>query len=346
MSKRQAHCPLDPPCASSSPHQRIKGSNLIATRGYTAGRLINPAALHVRLEFNTCGRTAHVVYGPSAGLLCFSSSSSPFLLCYHAVPTLARLCTVQGIPVVATREHRFIESRHTRNPSCREAHDDQTLVEQDDCNTFAFKRRSLSHLIPRFSLYNKMSTPIAIPPFSDKSAIYLGPVISSGVIALFLVVARIYTRLDRTGKLQLDDWLIIFAEPLSLTGICLAIAATSYGWGKPAAYFTPEDLKKTLRLQFALQTVWIFTLWSVRLSVACSLLRFGTERLWRWPLYFVMGLQTLISGAYVVIQFAQCKPVSANWDTGIASKCWNLHPIITLGWAIAGKDCALPESWT
>ncbi|KAI0607744.1 hypothetical protein Ptr902_07099 [Pyrenophora tritici-repentis] len=54
-----------------------------------------------------------------------------------------------------------------------------------------------------------------------------------------------------------------------------------------------------------------------------------------------MGLQTLISGAYVVIQFAQCNPISANWNTGIASKCWNLRPIITLGWIIAGVYIAM-----
>ena len=140
MSKRQAHCPPDPPCASSSPHQRIKGLNLVTIRGYMVGRLINPADLHVRLEFNTYGWTAHIVYGPNTGLRCFSSSNSPYLLYYRNVSALARLCTVQGIPVLATREHRVTESRHTRNPSCREAHDDQTLIEQDDCNTFPFQK--------------------------------------------------------------------------------------------------------------------------------------------------------------------------------------------------------------
>lgn len=179
-----------------------------------------------------------------------------------------------------------------------------------------------------------MADPMAMPPYSNKAAIYLGPVVSFGVVALFLVIARIYTRITRTGSLYLDDWIIVFAEPLSLVGICLAIASTAYGWGKPAAYFTPEDLKQTLRLQFALQTVWLITLWLVRLSVACSLLRFGTERLWRWPLYFIMGFQTLISASYFVIQFAQCTPVSSNWDTGISSKCWNLDPIVTYGWVI------------
>jgi hypothetical protein len=178
---------------------------------------------------------------------------------------------------------------------------------------------------------------MATTPYSNKAAIYLGPVVSFGVVAFFLVVARIYTRIKRTGKLFLDDWIIVIAEPLSLIGICLAIASTAYGWGKPVTSFTPETLKQTLRLQFALQTVWLLTLWLVRLSVACSLLRFGTERLWRWPLYFIMGVQTVVSWSYFVIQFAQCTPVSSNWDTGISSKCWDLGPIIIYGWVIAGE---------
>lgn len=186
-----------------------------------------------------------------------------------------------------------------------------------------------------------MSDSAAIPPYSNKAAIYLGPIISFGIVALFLVIARIYTRLKRTQRLQIDDWLIVIAEPLSLTGICIAIAATAYGWGKPSAYFTPENRKETLRLQFALQTVWLITLWLVRLSVACSLLRFGTERVWRWPLYFIMGLQTLISASYLVIQFAECTPISSNWDTGVEAKCWNLGAIVNYGWAIAGVYIAM-----
>jgi hypothetical protein len=182
-----------------------------------------------------------------------------------------------------------------------------------------------------------MAGSAAMPPYSNKAALYLGPVVSFGLVALFLVIARIYTRLQRTGKLHVDDWLIVIAEPLSLTGICIAIASTAYGWGKPAAYFTPEDLKTTLLLQFALQTVWLITLWLVRLSVACSLLRFGTERIWRFPLYFIMGLQTLISGSYFAIQFAQCKPISSNWDSGVNAVCWDLDPVIDYGWAVAGK---------
>jgi hypothetical protein len=182
-----------------------------------------------------------------------------------------------------------------------------------------------------------MSDPMALPPYSNKAPVYLAPAITFGVIALFLVVVRIYTRVNRTGKLAIDDWLILVAEPLSFTGICLAIASTASGWGKPMAYFTSEELKQTMKLQFALQTVWLFTLWLVRVSVACSLLRFGTERLWQWPLYFMMGLQSCISASYVVIQFAQCKPISASWDSVPGAVCWDLDPVITYGWVVAGK---------
>ncbi|KAH9863839.1 hypothetical protein J1614_009771 [Plenodomus biglobosus] len=181
-----------------------------------------------------------------------------------------------------------------------------------------------------------MADAMALPPYSNISPTYLAPVVTLGVIALMVVVARIYTRLTRTGKLHADDWLIVVAEPLSITSIGIAIAAVASGWGKPAAYFTPTELVNTVRLNFVLQTVWIVTFCLVRLSVACSLLRFGTDRLWRWPLYFIMMLQVLISSSYFIMQFAQCKPISANWDNVPGAECWDLGPTITYGYVVAG----------
>jgi hypothetical protein len=53
---------------------------------------------------------------------------------------------------------------------------------------------------------------VAIPPYSNKAGTYLIPVCTTAAIAFVLVVARVYTRLSRTGQLHLDDWLIVFAE--------------------------------------------------------------------------------------------------------------------------------------
>jgi cytochrome b561 len=52
-----------------------------------------------------------------------------------------------------------------------------------------------------------------VPAYSsNKAGQYLIPVCTLGAVALALVVARIYTRLRRTRKLYLDDWLIVAAE--------------------------------------------------------------------------------------------------------------------------------------
>jgi hypothetical protein len=50
------------------------------------------------------------------------------------------------------------------------------------------------------------------PLYSNKAGTYLGPVCTLAAITLALVIARIYTRLRRTGSLYLDDWLIVIAE--------------------------------------------------------------------------------------------------------------------------------------
>ncbi|KAF2258404.1 hypothetical protein CC78DRAFT_115911 [Lojkania enalia] len=172
-------------------------------------------------------------------------------------------------------------------------------------------------------------------PNSNNIALYLVPVCILSAIALCLCVLRIWTRLRRTGRLYVDDWIIIVAETLSIASLGCAAGAAYYGWGRLYMTIQPDDLKKNLQLQFAMQTIWIVTLCLVRLSVAFSLLKFGHEMLWKGTLYGIMALQVLISSSYIVIQFAQCTPVSSSWENVPDVKCWPMKPIIDYGWAIA-----------
>jgi len=57
-----------------------------------------------------------------------------------------------------------------------------------------------------------MADAMASPPYSNKARTYLIPVCTVAAIALVLVITRVYTRLARTGRLHLDDWLIVVAE--------------------------------------------------------------------------------------------------------------------------------------
>lgn len=55
---------------------------------------------------------------------------------------------------------------------------------------------------------------------SNKAGLYLKPVCTLGAVALTLVIARVYTRLRRTARLHLEDWLIVAAEVRYNTVLC------------------------------------------------------------------------------------------------------------------------------
>ncbi|KAF2111947.1 hypothetical protein BDV96DRAFT_498380 [Lophiotrema nucula] len=164
---------------------------------------------------------------------------------------------------------------------------------------------------------------------------YLIPVPILSTIALALCVLRIWTRVTRTRRMYIDDWLIAVAMVLSLVNTGLASGAFAYGWGHIYVTLAPANIVKVLKLLFGVQTTWVVSICLIRVSVACSLLRFGQELFWRAPLFFIIGFQILVSCSYIVIQFAQCRPVSANWEQVPDVKCWPTQPIVDYGWAIA-----------
>jgi hypothetical protein len=53
-------------------------------------------------------------------------------------------------------------------------------------------------------------------------------------------------------------------------------------------------------------------------------------------------MQILICSSYVVIQFAQCKPISSNWETVPGAVCWAVDPVIKYGWTVAGMLAVNP----
>jgi hypothetical protein len=141
--------------------------------------------------------------------------------------------------------------------------------------------------------------------------------------------------------MYVDDWFIVVAMVLSLINFAFACAAFSYGWGHPISTVTPENRRASLIGQFGYVTVWMVTLCFVRLSIAASLLRFNKELLWRGILYGLMTLQVLISTGFVIMQFVQCKPVSAFWENIPSVKCWPVKPMLIYGWIIAGVYVAM-----
>jgi hypothetical protein len=55
----------------------------------------------------------------------------------------------------------------------------------------------------------------------------------------------------------------------------------------------------------------------------------------------MMTLQVLISTSYFILQFAQCNPVSINWQFVPGAKCWPMKPLVTYAWTISGVYVAM-----
>ncbi|KAF2475932.1 uncharacterized protein BDR25DRAFT_339869 [Lindgomyces ingoldianus] len=177
-----------------------------------------------------------------------------------------------------------------------------------------------------------MATPGTPVLDSNVAPVYLIPCSILAALALSLCTARIWTRLSRTNHMGLDDYLIVIAEVLSFSNMFIVGASTSYGWGHPYLALTPSQYTQIMKLQFANQTIWVITIAMVRISVACSLLRFGMEWKWRVPLYTLITFQLLTSFGWLIVQFFQCRPLRSFWDIVPDAKCWPVKAIIDYGW--------------
>lgn len=72
---------------------------------------------------------------------------------------------------------------------------------------------------------------------------------------------------------------------------------------------------------FIAQQMYIVTLFGVKMSVACLLLRFSSSRALNWTLYMVAAVTTGLTIAFTLWLTFQCSPVQAQWDINIKGDC-------------------------
>ncbi|KAL2075046.1 hypothetical protein VTL71DRAFT_8826 [Oculimacula yallundae] len=167
-----------------------------------------------------------------------------------------------------------------------------------------------------------MESDISPGPDTNLASIYLllcGPLAG---LALIFCTTRIYTRSRPVCRLVLDDYLIIAAELLSLAGYFFGYIAASHGWGHVSFYISPADQKFAFNYVFGILVISLLTVPLVRISVACSLMRFGNSRLWRWTLYTLINVQILLSTVWLVIPFFNCTPLRLISEPVLVAKCW------------------------
>lgn len=168
----------------------------------------------------------------------------------------------------------------------------------------------------------------------------LGVGISLQLITIFLVGARITTRL-RSGKpLQWHDWAILLAEVpssplpvlssltlqvLSISQLIFVIDATLHGYGRHQQFVAPSNVTAATRSIFMAQVIFFWSVTLVKISVVCLLMSLKrTSR--RWNIFFFITLSILLISLIPITatQFLGCQPFAAYWDAQVRLEavCW------------------------
>jgi hypothetical protein len=89
--------------------------------------------------------------------------------------------------------------------------------------------------------------------------------------------------------------------------------------------------------------MWIFSIALVRTSVACSLLRLSrcagtSEKLWKWSLRCLIGVQFHVFVGWLVLQFFNCHPLHGMCEPVPEMVCWPNKYSIGYGYMANGAS--------
>ncbi|ORY19260.1 hypothetical protein BCR34DRAFT_461099, partial [Clohesyomyces aquaticus] len=133
--------------------------------------------------------------------------------------------------------------------------------------------------------------------------------------SLFLLAARLWSRVRPVSRLHWDDWTIIVSTILAIANYVLLAVAVLNGLGRRAIFVSFRKRRIALELIFITQIVWYWAVTFVKLSVACFLLRIKYHsRPWRICLYALMIFLILAACVQTIFTFTQCRPFSIFWD--------------------------------
>ncbi|OCL14998.1 hypothetical protein AOQ84DRAFT_370777 [Glonium stellatum] len=147
-------------------------------------------------------------------------------------------------------------------------------------------------------------------------------------VAILLFIGRIYTRLRPVPRLGLDDYTLSVAVIFSIASWCLVIITIVKGFGRHVIYVSPSTLAEILELGFLVEPLWLWSVTLIKTSMACTLLRFKTTKVWQRSLCAIIFIQVITAISGNIARFIQCHPIRTFWDpTLINAKCWNPNQI-------------------
>ncbi|KAH8891131.1 hypothetical protein GQ53DRAFT_865868 [Thozetella sp. PMI_491] len=149
-------------------------------------------------------------------------------------------------------------------------------------------------------------------------------------LAAMFCAMRIYSRGYLMGKMQLDDYFIIFSVICGLISMSFSVKAVMSGDGRHFDVLTYEQKGEALLWSIVSFTPSVLSFAVPKLGVAALLDRLlSPSRLQRAILWSLVILCNITLNLCNIFMFAQCSPSRALWDLSITDKkCWEPSTVV------------------
>ncbi|KAF2179166.1 GPCR, PTH11-type [Zopfia rhizophila CBS 207.26] len=177
----------------------------------------------------------------------------------------------------------------------------------------------------------------AQPPIVPKNlalALILIACITMG-LASFVITLRTYVRLTMKKSAKgwgWDDTFAVLGYGAFLTSSIFAVKAAFYGLGTPDAKLNQFLMVRCAEYMLYSQILYGLSMPFVKASVVFTLLRFTTQKKYRWTLYVMQFIASVMAIIGILASLLYCRPVQGYWNP-LLGKCGNFMVVVNIGYA-------------
>ncbi|PMD27041.1 GPCR, PTH11-type [Hyaloscypha hepaticicola] len=157
----------------------------------------------------------------------------------------------------------------------------------------------------------------------------------TAIIATIVVGLRVYVRAWMLRRAKVWGWEDTFAVLGYLAFLCssiFAIKAAYYGLGTRDSSLNTFLMVRCAEYLLYSEVVYGVSMPLIKASVVFTLLRITTEKKYRWSLYIMQFIATVMAIVGILASLLYCKPVKAYWNP-LLGTCGNFMTVVKIGYA-------------
>ncbi|KAI0595172.1 GPCR, PTH11-type [Biscogniauxia sp. FL1348] len=155
------------------------------------------------------------------------------------------------------------------------------------------------------------------------------------VVATIVVVLRTYARLWLGRKSNTWGWEDVFAllgYMAFLASTIFGVLAAHYGLGTPDSLLNDYLMVRCTEYLLYCQVLYGFSMPLIKASVVFTLLRVTREALYRWLLYAMLFVATVMALVGILASLLYCRPTPAYWNP-LLGTCGDFMVVVNIGYA-------------